>query len=88
MSDRPAPPDFPISREERKRLLVLACASDRTALVRACFPKPRGPIASFAGEMLQYAHLVSTFLPGRIGRLLRTLSSAAEIGRHLGLQRL
>lgn len=88
MSDSSAPTDFPISREERKRLLVLACASDRTALVRACFPKPRGPLASLAGEIMQYVNIVSTFLPGRIGRLLRTLSSAAEIGRHLGWLRL
>lgn len=84
MSDRPSPPDLPISREERKRLLVLACASDRTALVRACFPKPRGPLASLAQEVLQYVNLISSFLPGRFGRMLRTFATAADIGRHLG----
>lgn len=88
MSEFSSTSDFPLSRAERKRLLVLACASDRTALVRACFPKPRGPLASLASEVLQYVNLVAGFLPGRLGRLLRTFSTAADIGRHLGLFRL
>lgn len=71
------------SRNERKELLVLACAVDRMAWGQACRPT-RNPRAEFAHEVLGYLDTISSFLPGRFGRWLRGASFLADLGRQFG----
>lgn len=79
--DRPA-----LTRDERKQVLVLACAADRSALLQACAPRPRPPAAVVA----QVLHLLDPLLgliPGLPGRWLRKASFIAHLGRMVGLFR-
>ena len=62
--------DLPVSRDERKRLLMFACAADRLAWVQACEPPPEPPLAK-AGHLLQFIEPFVGFLPGRVGRWIR-----------------
>jgi hypothetical protein len=74
------------SRTERKELLVLACEVDRTAWRQACQP-PRQS-AQFAREILGYLQAFSSFLPGRVGRWVRSAGFVADLVRKLGWLRL
>lgn len=77
-----------MTREERKQLLTLACATDRAAWAEACRPEP-GPsrAAQVADRALLFLEPVTGFLPGRIGRWVRRAALLARLGRHLGLMR-
>lgn len=75
-----------LTREERKQLLALACAADRTAWVHSCRPAPpRSPAAQIANEMFKYIEPFSNLLPGRIGRWVRNISFLTSLGRQFGL---
>jgi hypothetical protein len=76
--DRPA-----LSREERKQLLVFACAADRVALAHACRPRPRQPV-QLAAQVLRMLEPVTALLPAGIGRWLRGANFLARAGRQLG----
>lgn len=76
-----------MSRDERKRLLALACATDRRALVRSFVPSRRRPFGGLAQDLLAAAMQFESFIPGRAGRWLRTVSCFARIGQSLGLLR-
>lgn len=75
--------DLSVSREERKRQLVLACMADRAAWVRACEPGPQPPLA-MAGRLLQLLEPFTALLPGRIGRWLRNAQFLTRLGRQVG----
>ena len=76
--------DASLSREDRKRLLVLACATDRAAWCRACEPHPRPPVA-MASHVLRMLDPLLALIPGLPGRWLRKASFFAHIGRAIGL---
>jgi hypothetical protein len=73
------------SRTERKELLVLACEVDRVAWRQACQP-PRQS-AQLAHDILGYLQTFSSFLPGRVGRWVRTATFAADLVRKFGFLR-
>lgn len=74
--------DPPLSIEERKRLLVLACMADRAAWAQACAPRPQPPLA-MAGRILQLLEPLTVLLPGKIGRWLRKAQFLTKIGRQV-----
>jgi hypothetical protein len=73
----------PLSRDERKQLLVFACAADRAAWARACAPRPRQPV-QLAGQVLRMLEPVRRLLPAGIARWLRGANFLARAGRQLG----
>ena len=75
----------PLTRAERKQLLILACATDRAAWVHACRPAPaRSRVEQIATELLRYVEPFSNLLPGRLGRWFRGASFLTSLGRQLG----
>ena len=75
----------PLTREERKRLLTLACAADRSAWIHACRPAPAlSPMAQIATEAIRYIEPFTHLIPGRIGRWVRSATFLTNIGRQLG----
>ncbi|HEX2861935.1 MAG TPA: hypothetical protein VHN79_09860 [Lacunisphaera sp.] len=74
------------SRNERKELLVLACEVDRTAWRQACRP-PRHS-TRVARDVLGYLQTFSSFLPGRWGRWVRSVSFVADLVGKVGWLRL
>ena len=73
---------------ERKQLLALACAADRTAWVHACRPaRPLTPIAAVGSELLRYLEPFSHLLPGKMGRWFRNISFFTNLGRQFGMFR-
>jgi len=78
----------PLTTAERKQLLALACASDRTAWTRAFRPAPpRTPLIAVGTEVMRYLESFSHLIPGRIGRWFRNITFLTNIGRQLGLFR-
>ncbi len=82
MSESTAPVDLPLNRDERKRLLVVACVADRLAWCQACEPRPRPPLHQ-AGYILQLLEPLTALLPGRIGRWLRGANFIAKVSRQV-----
>ncbi len=77
--------NLPLSRDERKQLLVVSCARDRLAWVNACRPAaPRSPLAQIASEVVNYIEPFSHFLPKRIGKWIRGATFLTTIGRQFG----
>jgi len=75
----------PLTRAERKELLVLACTSDRLAWLRACRPSPaRSPMMNLAASWLGRLEPFSHFLPGRLGRWVRGAVFVAGLERQFG----
>jgi len=74
-----------LSRAERKQLLILACALDRTAWNDACRPAAnRSPIGRIAGDLMGLIGPLSHLLPRRLGRWIRGAVFIANLGRQLG----
>ena len=76
--------DAALSREDRKRLLVLACETDRAAWCHACRPRPRPPVV-IASHVLHILEPLLSLVPGLPGRWLRKASFFAHLGRAFGL---
>lgn len=77
------------TRNERKELLILACAADRGAWLAACRQAPaRSRGAQLASDLLGYLEPLSSVLPGRLGRWLRGASFLTNLGRQFGWLRL
>lgn len=76
--------DHPLTRDERKELLIVACRADRVAWSHACRPRPQAP-AQLAGRILHMLEPVISLLPGRVGGWLRGVKNLASIGRQFGL---
>lgn len=75
-----------LTTAERKQLLALACAADRTAWVHACRPSPpRTPLAAVGSELMRYLEPFSHLIPGRMGKWFRNVTFFANIGRQFGL---
>lgn len=77
------PSDPPLTLEERKRLLVLACEVDRAAWCNSCRPRPRPPVVRVA-QLLSYFEPVLALIPGRPGRWLKRLAPLARVARQIG----
>lgn len=77
------PIDSPLSLEERKRLLVLACEVDRAAWCNSCRPRPRPPVVR-AAQLLSYFEPALALVPGLPGRWLRRLGFLARAVRQVG----
>jgi hypothetical protein len=75
--------DLPLTRDERKQRLVLACMADRAAWVQACEPGPQPPLA-MVGRILQIVEPFTALLPGWVGRWLRNAQFLTRISRQLG----
>ena len=75
-------------RSSRKELLILACAIDRATWRKTYQVAARPRVNPIAGEVIGYLELLSSFLPGRIGRWLRGANFVAQLGRTLGWLRL
>ncbi len=76
--------DSPLTREDRKQLLILACEADRVAWCNACRPAPRPPV-QLAAQILGMLEPVVSFIPGWPGRWLRNVNFFARLGRQFGL---
>ena len=76
--------DSPLSRDERKQLLVLACEMDRAAWSDSCRPRPR-PRAAVAAELLRFAGPVLSLIPGLPKRWLQRLGFVTKIARQFAL---
>lgn len=72
-----------MTRDEYKKLLVLACEADRVAWRRAFRPVPATPLQRVS-EFVGLLDPLRTLLPGRAGRWLRSLGFLANLGRKLG----
>jgi hypothetical protein len=68
-----------LNREDRKALLVLACTADRAAWTNACRPVPPAPMQRFS-NIVRLIEPVLAFLPGRLGRLARSVKYFAHLG--------
>ena len=75
--------DPPLSRDERKQRLILACMADRASWVAACEPGPQPPLA-MVGRVLQMIEPFVALLPGRMGRWLRNAQFLTRLSRQLG----
>jgi hypothetical protein len=75
--------DLPLSRDERKQRLVLACMADRAAWAQACEPGPQPPLA-MVGRVLQVIEPFAALLPGRLGRWLRNAQFLTRLSRQVG----
>jgi hypothetical protein len=83
MSAQPDQNGSPLTRAERKQLLALACAADRSAWQHACRPVATQP-GEMAGRLLSMAEPFVALLPARVGRWLRGAKFFTNIGRQLG----
>ncbi|HWA28776.1 MAG TPA: hypothetical protein VG734_24205 [Lacunisphaera sp.] len=84
MPDAADPSDTPLTLEERKQFLILACEADRAAWCEACRPRPRPP-AAVAMQLLRFLEPVLSLIPGFPGRWLRRAGFIARVVRELGL---
>ena len=85
---RPSPAERRMLLAMRKRDAMLDCISDRVEWIHACTPAAVPPSRRMASTILHYADIAAAVLPGRIGRLLRTVTFFANIGRQIGLVRM
>lgn len=76
--------DSPLSQEERKQLLVLACEMDRAAWNDSCRPRPRTR-AALAAELLRFAAPALAMIPGLPKRWLQRLGFVTRIARQVAL---
>lgn len=83
MSDPSRPIDPPLTRDERKQLLVLACQIDRVAWCDSCRPRPRPPTALVVG-LLGFLEPLASLIPGLPGRWLRKMGFFARLARQFG----
>lgn len=83
MPDAAHPSDPPLTLEERKRLLVLACEVDRAAWCYSCRPRPRPPAAR-AVQLLNFLEPVLSLIPGLPGRWLRRVGFLTRVIRQFG----
>ena len=89
MSEHPDQIIRPMTRNERKHLLMLACTADRAAWKQACQPvKGRGPAMQFLQQILPHLDTCSFLLPRRLGGMLRGVNFLAQLGRQFGWLRL
>lgn len=75
----------PLTRAQRKQLLVLACAADRARWVHECRPQPnRSPVGRIVTELMGFVEPFSHFLPRRLGGWIRSASFLTGLGRKFG----
>lgn len=75
----------PLTRSDRKALLILACNADRLAWRQACLSSASNSIVSqMTRKAIHWADLASAFLPGRLGRWARGASFLSHIASTLG----
>lgn len=75
----------PLSRLERKQLLVLACTADRAAWIHSCRASPsQNPAGKFAMEVMGLVEPLSHLLPRRIGGWIRSAVFVGNLCRQFG----
>lgn len=75
----------PLSRLERKQLLVLACAADRAAWNHSCRASPsRNPASKLAMKIMGFIEPLSHLLPRRIGGWIRGATFVGNLCRQFG----
>lgn len=85
MPEQPDQSSDALRRTQRKRLLVLACAADRLAWMRACRPTPgRHQVARLSADLLGCLAPFFHLLPGRSGYWLRGADFLLQVARQFG----